>query len=84
MSDLHAAESMARENGFESFQALLRASRFIPVPGPPQFLATSPDGCRFLWGADDIAGSDQFVRPMVAAPPAAFVRVGRSKRQRSA
>ncbi len=62
MSALQTAETLARQNGFNSFDDLLQASRYIPTHGPAQFLATSPHGVRFLWGADDL-GSDYWPRP---------------------
>lgn len=50
-------EDLARANGFPSFRALLASSKHIPAHGPEQFLATAPNGHRFLWGEDDIEQS---------------------------
>jgi len=47
-------DELARANGFRTFRALLASSRHIPAHGPEQFLATTRDGHRFLWGEDDV------------------------------
>lgn len=56
-------DHFARANGFESFLALLAASRHVPDHGGAErFMAVAPDGRRFLWAESDLEDLDHAVQ----------------------
>jgi len=54
-----SGDDLAIANGFESFAALVAASRHLPVhEGAEQFVALTPDGREFIWSEQDIQDLD--------------------------
>ena len=50
---------LALANGFESFEALMLASRHVPDhDGSEHFVALTPDGREFIWSESDIEDLD--------------------------
>jgi hypothetical protein len=50
---------LAIANGFNSFEALVAASRRIPEhDGREEFVAIDPDGREFIWSEEDIEDLD--------------------------
>ncbi len=59
MRQHQTGDDLAKANGFESFEALMLASRHLPEhDGREQFIDVTPDGREFIWDEAEIEDLD--------------------------